>query len=203
MSIILRNLHNPRMCFCKKNGGFTFLELMIVIGIVSLIIGGALQVFATLSRSYTTEGARTEAQQNVRTCIDFMARSIQLAGLDPLSTAGTGILIANPNTIRFKADLDIDGVAKDYTESDADDFEDVTFSFTGGVIQITDNHVTNENLLEDVSICEFKYYDANGVETTDLSLIRSVGITVEVTKPAGYGTRVVRSLSTRVRCYNL
>ncbi len=205
MKIFLFNSNERHGAIKIQKSGFTFIELMIVITITSVILGGIMQFLATISRSYTKEVAITEAQQNLRSCIEFMARTIQNAGLDPLGTAGAGIVAATANSIQFTSDLERDGTV-------TGTLEDITYTYNAGNrnIMITDD-VGTETLIDNVTVCTFTYFGVTptaygvnlGSTPADLSVIRSVDIMVTVSEPAGRAGIIIRTLNIRANCRNL
>jgi hypothetical protein len=124
-----------------------------------------------------------------------MIRDIRMAGLDPIKTAGSGVVSATASSFRFTADKNMDG-------DTADAAEDVAYVFTGGNLQLTDDQGT-ETLSQFVTSFLFTYFDRDGVATTNEEDIRSVEISITVREPAGRAKWVSRTYNTRVRCRNL
>jgi len=124
-----------------------------------------------------------------------MARDIRMAGLDPLDTANAGILNATATAFRFTSDKNMDG--------DVDDpAEDVTYQFSGNKLQLIDNQGT-ATLNDNITDFEFIYFDTNGAATMVTNDIRSVGITLTATVPAGSAAPVERTYNTLIRCRNI
>jgi Tfp pilus assembly protein PilW len=171
------------------------LETLVALAIISIISGAAYSMFSTLNKSYTTQNAAAGVQQRLRATIDYMIRDIRMAGLDPIKTADSGVVSATPSTFRFTADKNMDG-------DTADAAEDVTYVFTGGNLQLTDDQGT-ETLSQFVTSFLFTYFDRDGVATTNEEDIRSVEISITVREPAGRAKWVSRTYNTQVRCRNL
>ena len=74
--------------------GFTLIEVLMCIAILSIVFGTICQTFDTFNRAYTTENVVAGVQQKTRNGVEFMVHDIRLAGLDPLGTAGAGFLAA-------------------------------------------------------------------------------------------------------------
>lgn len=175
--------------------GFTLIEMLIALCILSIVSGVAYGIFASLSKSFTTQDVTAKTQQNLRIGIDFMTRDIRMAGLDPLDTANAGIITATPTAIRFTADKNMDG--------DVDDSaEDVTYQLNGKTLQLIDDQGT-ATLNENISDFEFIYFDTDGAATTVVENVRSVGITLTATTPAGSAAPVERTYNTLIRCRNI
>lgn len=175
--------------------GFTLVEMLVALLIISIISGAAYSMFMSLSRSYTTQSVASAVQQRVRAAIDYMIRDIRIAGLDPLQTGGFGVVSATPTVFRLTADKNMDGDTNDAAE-------DVTYSVAGGNLQLTDDQGT-ETLSRYVTDFSFTYFDQDGVVTNNISDIRSVEIIMSVREPSGGGKWVSRTFTTRVRVRNL
>ena len=178
-----------------NQAGFTLVEVLIVVALVSLVFGTIYDVFSTLNRSYTSENVKATVQQTGRIALEFMSQDIRLAGLDPLGTATAGIVEIAADHIHFTADLNYDG--------DIDDpFEDVIYSFTDHKIT-QQNHISEETLVDHVETASFTGLDANDAPTSDPDEVRSVEISLTLERPAGPSQQISRTYTTRVRCRNL
>jgi len=93
----------------KNKKGFTVLELVISLGIMSIALTSIYGLYMTYVRVYTTEGVTSRVQQGVRAGINMMVRDIRMAGLDPEGVGNFGIVEANAQSIRITADRDMDG----------------------------------------------------------------------------------------------
>jgi prepilin-type N-terminal cleavage/methylation domain-containing protein len=160
--------------------GFTLVEMLVTLLIISIISGAAYSMFASLNRSYTTQSVASAVQQRV---------------LDPLLTGGIGVVSATPTAFRFTADKNMDGDTNDAAE-------DVTYSVAGGNLQLIDDQGT-DILSQYVTNSSFTYFDEDGVVTTNIPDIRSVEIIMTIREPSGGGKWVSRTFTTQVRCRNL
>jgi type IV pilus assembly protein PilW len=195
----------------RLSAGFTLIEVLVSIAMISIFSAAAMAVLIPLSRSYTATDVASSAQQVVRMAVEVMANDIRLAGLDPLDQADAGLQEANATSIRFTCDR-VNVVAGD-TEAngqiDNDNFENINYYFepateslnlrlySGAPVQ------TTQQLVNNVTNLEFRYFDEAGLVTGDLDLIRSVQISMTVEEDAGNGGTVERSYTTRVLCRNL
>jgi prepilin-type N-terminal cleavage/methylation domain-containing protein len=84
--------------------GFTLIEVLVTIAMISIFSAAAMAVLIPLSRSYTATDVASSAQQVVRMAVEVMANDIRLAGLDPLDQADAGLQEANATSIRFTCD---------------------------------------------------------------------------------------------------
>jgi prepilin-type N-terminal cleavage/methylation domain-containing protein len=71
----------------QANKGVTLIELMIVLVIAGILVGGIYTLFATQQRSYFVQDRVTGIQQDARAVLTFMARDVRMAGF--LSGAGS------------------------------------------------------------------------------------------------------------------
>jgi len=105
----------------RSSSGFTMVEILMVLAIMSIAFGTIYKSFEHLNRSSTTENVKAGVQQSVRIAVDFMVQDIRLAGLNPLGTPNIGIqaIVGPPDSsIRFTMDANFDG-------DDDDTFEDM------------------------------------------------------------------------------
>jgi type IV pilus assembly protein PilW len=189
-----------------SHAGFSMIELLVVIAILGILFTFIYKGFERLNRYYTSENVKASTQQSTRIGVEMMVQDIRLAGLNPLGTAGAGVVAATPTSFRFTMDTNFDGDV-------ADPFEDITYGLNlngtcGTCLQQT-NHLGTETLLGDVNALALTYLDDAGIAipTADLAArradIRTVGITLTVSRPAGRDGTVSRTYTTQVRCRNL
>ena len=186
--------------------GFTLVEVLMCIAILSILFGTIYRTFDIFNRSYTKENVKAGVQQKTRIGIDLMARDIRLAGLDPLGSADAGFdpdpAKTNSTSIQFTADLNYDGDV-------LDPFEEIRYELNGNRLeQATDlgSGVVVDTLLEDVSGLTFTYLDDTDTplaEPIAVNQIRTVLISLTLVRPSGRDKPVSRTYTTRVRCRNL
>ena len=140
----------------------------------------------------------------------LMNRDIKQVGLDPLGTAGAGFERADSSYIRITSDRILDGDDEANGLIDDDGFERVSYfrdpasnTLRFRLYEGSTASETTQSIADNITNLQFTYFDADGAITTDLNNIRSVGIDVTATAPAGLDGQVVRSYTTRVRCRNL
>jgi prepilin-type N-terminal cleavage/methylation domain-containing protein len=182
----------------RIDSGFTMIELLLVIGVISIVMGAVVGSFDNMSRFFTRENVKADTQKKARFGLDFMIQDLQLAGLNPHGVAGGGILVATPTSLQLASDLNFD---RDFS----DPFETVTYSLNGTRLEHT-SHLGIETLVQDVSDFSFTYFDANGnvlPAPVNLAEIRSIGVSITLSSPAGRGADVLRNYSTRIRSRNL
>lgn len=186
--------------------GFSLIELMVAMAMASIVLAAVYSLHAALTKSYTTQNAAADTQESMRAAIDFMAEDILMAGLDPLSTGGFGIVAAAADSIRFTSDRNMNGVL------DASDLEDIQYLLRGtqliqelyGLSATDDDDV----LVDNVTSLTFAYYNGAGTllvapYTAQLTDIRTIELSMTVQAPAGRDKPVTRKYTTRFRCRNL
>ena len=187
-----------------KSAGFTLVEVMMCVAIISIVFGTIYRSFDIFSRSYTTENVKAGVQQKTRIGSDLMARDIRLAGLDPLGSANAGFISGGTNTssIQFSADHNYDG--------DLDDpFENITYALNGNILEQTSDLGSGSvaaTLLDNVTDLTFTYLDATDTTMAapiQVDEIRTVLISLTLQRPAGRDEPVSRTYTTRIRCRNL
>ena len=184
--------------------GFTLIEVLMCIAILSVLFGTIYRTFDTFNRSYANENVKAGVQQKSRIGIDLLARDIRLAGLDPLGTSNAGFNPANTSSasIQFTADLNYDGNLDD-------PFEDIIYALNGNLLQQTTDFGSGPvtaTLLDNVTALTFTYLDqADNLlpEPVATDQIRTVIISLTMQRPAGREKTVSRTYTTRVRCRNL
>jgi len=211
--------------FLKRRGlkgnltpGFTLIEVLVSIAMLSLFTMAVMAVLIPLSRSYTTTEVASSAQQVVRMAVELIANDIRLAGLDPLQQLqgldGSGLPLAgfqeaNATSVRFTCDRVADGDEEANGTIDDSNFENISYYYeaatqslnlrlyAGAPVQ------TSQQLVNNVKNLRFRYYDEDGNETGDLQEIRAVQIDMTVEEDAGTEGTIERSYTTRVLCRNL
>ena len=180
-----------------REGGFTMIELLLVIGVISILLGAIFSWFDNMGRFYKNENTKAGTQQSTRFGMETLIQDIQLAGLNPLGVPGAGLIVATATALQIASDLNFDG---DFS----DPFENTTYALNGSRLEQT-NHLGAETLVDNVSSLGFTYFDRNGFlipEPVNIPDIRSVGISLTQTRDSGQGKEISRTYRTRIRCRN-
>ncbi len=181
--------------------GFTVIEILMALAIMSIAFGTIYKSFQHINRSYTTENVKANVQQGARISVEFMVHDIRLAGLDPLGSAGAGIAndvpLPTSSEIRIRSDVNYDGQIVD-----SDPFELIEYKLVGNKLR-QKNHIDEVTMLENVTALNFTFLDADDNPTTTNNEIRSVVISLTMEKPVGPSRTVSRTYTTKVRCRNL
>ena len=187
----------------KTACGFTLVEVLMCLAIMSILFGTIYRSFDIFNRSYTKENVKAGIQQRTRIGIDLMTRDIRLAGLDPLGTANAQIITADTDNIQFSADLNYDGDLND-------PFENITYALNGDLLRQTSDLGTGfitDTLLDSIDALAFTYLDASDTPMAapvgNPEDIRTVIVSLTMQRPAGRDGPISRTYTTRVRCRNL
>jgi type IV pilus assembly protein PilW len=170
------------------HGGFSLLELLIVLAVFSFIVGG---IFSNLTQSqtrYQFEQEVAEVQQTARNAVDLMEREIKLAGF-PIPSyydsalnwtsanserVAAGFITLGATNLVFEADLAEDGIV-----------DRVEYRLLNGVLERSARNKTAgggapaavyQTLATNVTGLTFSYLNSSGSTTTIQSEVRSVGI---------------------------
>ena len=213
--------------------GFTLVDILVGLGMASVIMVIVVGIFTTMGESFTTQNVAADAQQIARAAVELMVQDIRMGGLDPTGSAHAAVVDnfdvasgfhedhdgkiepTDATHFAFTMDADMDGVI-DHCRSTGDASgcsevhdnihnELIAFRLNNGKLQrYRGDSAKWESLTENnVSNLNFTYYDETGTVTTAIDAIRSVEISMTVQLPAGRGGTVSRTYSTRVRCRNI
>jgi prepilin-type N-terminal cleavage/methylation domain-containing protein len=202
----------------ERNFGFTLVELLVVMAIVGVILGGLYTVFQTSSRTYAVQDRAGAMQQDARFGVDYLADLIRVAGYDPRGQGGNrfGFQVAqnwdgkgpqscDGKNITFTADDNQDGLLN------ANDSERVAFRLTGGELQRYRNGSGWEPVIvgvdDDGSSFAYVYADGGRDSTPSadkVKQIRAVQITLQMRAPELFGAQIrEKRYTTLVKCRNL
>ncbi|MBN2372402.1 prepilin-type N-terminal cleavage/methylation domain-containing protein [bacterium] len=164
--------------FDKDEKGFSLVELLIVMGISSILLIAVYETFISERRAITAQELITEMHQNVRAALDMMVREIRMAGYDPTGAGFTGIV--NPTSSQIGILLDQNSNGDHY-----DSNEDITYSYDSANLRIrrkTGISGTNQPFAENITLFHLDYFDPNGAQLSsspaDPSVIRQIKITI-------------------------
>jgi len=199
--------------FAKQKRGFSLIELLVALVIMSVVSLAIYGVFSVSSRSYTTQGVTADVQQSVRSAMEVMLQDIRAAGLDPTESGNFGIELAEAEKLRFTSDS-IDAGLNDFNGIiDDTGSERITYVLQGTqlnqILYETTDSENSEPLINDVQNLKFTYFDADGnnlgspVPPSQLADIRTINVSISVEEPAGRNAPVRRRLTNGVKCRNM
>jgi prepilin-type N-terminal cleavage/methylation domain-containing protein len=119
-----------RFPLSARPGGFTLLELMVSLGLLSIVMTAAYSVYHAQLNTVMVQESRQEAQEYVRSILHVMVRELRNAGYAPTGASCAGIVVANSQSVQFRSDLNGDG---DCSDTD----EDITYTYDAGTKAIT------------------------------------------------------------------
>jgi prepilin-type N-terminal cleavage/methylation domain-containing protein len=211
---------------CKERfstEGFSLVELLMVLVIFSLLLGG---VFSSLNEGqHSSQISRDEAemQQELQDVLSLMTSELRTAGFPPLSyydaqyllNPGTrknlvaqGLILAAPQEIRFQGDIDGDNTVDYVRYYLSGSSPPYSLNRFGGAIKPDGNLPggSPQKLSEMMENFELRYFTSSGVETSNLPDVTSIQIqlTLRARHPDPL-SRVYRTVSesTRIQPPNL
>jgi prepilin-type N-terminal cleavage/methylation domain-containing protein len=210
----------------RKQNGFTIVELLVALGLGSVVFGIMVAFLMNLTRSSIAQNAAAAAQHSARAGVEYIVNDLRMAGLDPLRTAGAGIeeIASTGSKLRFTSDrcdhpINSSGCDQPAPDGDLDDqSEEVTYIYDAGrralrrcFYESNPSRTTCVNLIERVAanpggIPLFTFMDGDNTEVTDnleRSRIRTVILTLTVEEPAGIRKTMSRTYSSRVTLRNI
>jgi prepilin-type N-terminal cleavage/methylation domain-containing protein len=198
--------------FFKDKRGFSLIELLVTLVIMSVVSLAIYSVFSVSSRTYTTQGVTADVQQSVRAAMEVMVQDIRTAGLDPTASGNFGIELAEATKLRFTSDSIDAGLGDFNGVLDDTNSERITYVLQGIELnQILYETTASENsqpLISDMQNLTFTYFDADGndlgspVPALQLADIRTINVSITVEEPAGIDAPVSRTLTKQVKCRN-
>ncbi len=161
-------------------GGFTLIEFIIAMAIMSAVLGATVGLAASIQQAYTSDLDNVAVEQEVRYALDWVSRYLRSAGSNPYSCAVFQPIWIDPNgngdddDVRVQADIN----PPDGTCTDSE--EDVTIALDGarnvitldtgaGAVDMTDPIISN---------LVFTYLDDARNPTTAEAQITYVGIAI-------------------------
>ena len=159
---------NPRR---RREGGFTFINLLVSMGISGIVLSTVTTTFVSQSQSYDAQEQIVEMQQNARAAMDIMTREIRMAGYSPTGASIVGVHY-HSDKIHIRADITGDG-------DNNDPNEDIKYSYDAANLRIQrDAKAGIQPFAENIQAFTFAYFDNNGNATTNSAAIRQIQITI-------------------------
>lgn len=172
----------------RDQDGFTLLEILVAIGISSVIMGAIYLSYDNQQKSFQASDQIAEMQQNIRSAMLIMGNELREAGCDPTGFAHAGFVAASSQSVAFTRDIAGNAISPNESDGDTDDpNEDITFAFSSanGTITRKDNNSGNpaQAIADGITDLEFNYVLDTGATTltptsSQLSHIRAVQISI-------------------------
>jgi prepilin-type N-terminal cleavage/methylation domain-containing protein len=178
-----------------SQNGFSLIELLISMVIVSIILGILSSIIWGVNKSYAVHRPRMESVSDANAALDIMARLIRMAGNNPNAIAGLqgidpGTAVSGQyNTIRIRSDWHGNTTSGPPDGDTNDSFEDITFTVVSGQLLKQENPADTApvEFLDNVDSIRFTYFDTNNTPITDPvannSAIARVNIEIDTQTP--------------------
>jgi len=144
--------------------GFTVVEALVATAVGLVAVGVFLSFHTAQMYAMRTQANQVDLQTSARGIADLFAREVRRAGTgtNPTcsGTVSTGILVAQSSQIRFRADLDGNGLLTGPNEDVA-----YTLDLTNNQITRTDNNAPRTDTLwsgTSLTGSQILYFDSNG-----------------------------------------
>lgn len=218
---------NKKKSVRSGSDGMTIIELMVVLVIASIISIAMFRVFETSSKMATRQNVSIDAQEGLRSALNFMAKDLSMAGLSTSAMGGVpGVIIADSTRMRFTADRNVNGTIDTFVFGDPSGNapEILEYALNGNQLVVIPNPPTDTSvnadpagqivILENVNGLAFSYLDPNGnrlatpmtdpLNRTQLKRIRSVEITLTAqAADTATSTGAELTMLKLIRCRNL
>jgi len=191
----------------RSASGFSLIELMVAMAMACIVLAAIYSLHAALMKSYTTQNAAADVQEAMRAGVDLIAEDILMAGFDPTGAGVFGIQAADPISIHFTSDRNMNGAL------DGSNFEEIRYFWNGTQLiqELYGDNTTDDVLVDNVTSLIFTYFDSAvppnqlvpPLNSTQLADIRTVALSMTVQAPAGRDGTVTRTYTTRFRIRNL
>lgn len=150
----------------RRNDGFSLIELLITLTLLSVIMGSLFGVIVRTQREYTRQQIALTGEEILRAVEQSLTVILRSGGADPRTSGLTGFDPDPMNHGRF----DNIRVVSDFNPADGDvldDFEDVTFQRRGDTVFVQWRQAgVMQPLAYPVADMVFEYYDADNTLLT-------------------------------------
>src|SRR5262245_49094786 len=93
----------------SSSRGFTLIELLAAMLVGTAVLAAFTTFYIAQQRSLRRHHQEIAASQALRAALEQMSRDLRSAGLDPSTTAGAGIALADTDEVDFTRDTNVDG----------------------------------------------------------------------------------------------
>lgn len=202
------------------SSGFTLIEILVSLSIVSIIVAAMAAIFARSNQVYTTQNVTAHLQQEVRAALDIIKVDALMAGYDrlnQLSLSDDLFVVMEATRMRIRADRDGDGSLSDAFNPTGDcENRSYRYQASQNAVQIICGEGTGSQQADvliggagsdlQVTALNFDYRDRLGnvvLPSSPLTEIRGVIISITAQAPAGRDGMVQRTYTTQVDFRNV
>lgn len=151
----------------RASAGFTLVEMVVSIALLSIVVGSLVSVVLSSQRSYDRQANVNRSQENLRAAESSIVTILRAAKADPYET-GSALLDPDPlNHGKF----DNVRVVSDFNPADgdfSDPMEDVLFYLMGDTLKVRWQAGTEAlSLAWPITLLDFDYFDTAGTAITD------------------------------------
>ena len=198
----------------NAQSGFTMLEMLIAMFVMSFVVLGVTTIYLSNQRAYERGQTQTETHQNARVGLELLARELRMAGFDPqdqisLQATPAVFQVATASTLTFLADVSGDDTLDRVTYRQQSDLLIREFSSWDGSAFPAP---TVEVVARGLSGLGFTYVDGTQPTNTPLTApvtgtslwdIRRITVTLQTEAETVTGLETVYDLSIDVKPRNL
>jgi prepilin-type N-terminal cleavage/methylation domain-containing protein len=206
-----KHLASNNTASSQRQKGFTLVELLVAMAIMTIVLALVVNLLSMLSRSYLVEKVVGETQQDLRRTMERMCFDIRHVGFDPKRSAAAGIEVGTASTLRFTRDTfdatmnDYNGIIDDANQERVTYLVDAANQRLVKILYEGTANQTSQTVLQNIDPANsgFSYLDESGTPTATIDEIRSVIINLALRNIAGWGGNVDRALSAQVKLRNI
>lgn len=171
-------MHNHR------HAGLTLVEIMVAVGILTIVVAGVMESFVVQNRAYTVVDQTTETQQNGRAVAGLLEQDLRMTGFmvpEGAVTCGVDAVSASTGLLPGSDVLYV-------TDADPIDTTNQTSADLGSIIISGYNNSTPTLSLGDLSVEGVPFYDTNADGAADSDFRPGAGVIIMDTSNPGRGT---------------
>ena len=167
----------------RRLAGFTLVELMIAIVVLSIVVVGVSSILMTSGRAESRTVRRARLQGDARQTLYLMTTEIRQAGADPGNPpiGLVGLASASDASVHIRADLNGNGAIET-----AEPSEDITYAWDSTAKVIRRDPGTGAAVVDsNVTALTFTYFDATGLpvvptplSAADCARVCSIGVSM-------------------------
>jgi prepilin-type N-terminal cleavage/methylation domain-containing protein len=185
-----------------RQSGMTLVELLVVVVLASFIGFFVMNLFITSNHTYMDQNKVLDAQRDGRLAMDYIARTLREAGLNPHNSPDFNGIWTGSNAVRIKFDRDFDYDGELDTVN-----EIIEFSYQWGMLKRGfddgEGNVRWQDIAKNVTSFNLAYFDENGDPVAPDANVQAIRVSIGVKDSKHFGGDFTRTYSTRVYLRNL